>query len=176
MVPFMEQDFTMRQAAVADIPAITDLILIHGPNEWNHLPEEEVRKHVAMIEEGQVGALVAERRTELIGAVTYLVDCRYAHYQPEGDGQQEHGYLAEAVVHREHTGKGIGSALLRAAAEKLFARGIRSVYAKRHEENAGSAGMMRRSGFEIVDTFADPDIRPHGSRRTTVERLTKKEA
>lgn len=166
----------MREATAADIPVITDLILTHGPNPWNHLPEDEIREHVGEIATGQVEALVAELRQEIIGVVTSEVGHRYPQYQPPEEREQEHGYLAEAVVHRDHAGHGIGSKLFRAAAEKLFRRGIRQVYAKRHEENPGSAGMMRKSRFTAVDTFDDPEIRKTGSRRTTVERATAEEA
>jgi L-amino acid N-acyltransferase YncA len=53
----------------------------------------------------------------------------------------------------------------------LAAQGLKDVYIDRHEENAASAGMMRKGGFVEVDTFAEPARRPHGSGRTTVCRL-----
>ena len=31
----------LRAAETGDIEAMTDLLLRHGPNPWNHLPEEE---------------------------------------------------------------------------------------------------------------------------------------
>lgn len=168
----MNSDIIFREASVSDIPAITQLILEHGPNPWNHLPEADVREHVAGIDAGHVAALVATLRRKLIGVVTFELGKRYAQYQPPDQREEVHGYLAEAVVHRDHAGQGIGSKLFRAAAERIFACGIRAVYAMHHEENAASAGMMRKSGFTVVDTFDDPAIRPNGSRRTTVERLT----
>ncbi len=32
----------LRAAETGDIEAMTDLLLSHGPNPWNHLPEEGV--------------------------------------------------------------------------------------------------------------------------------------
>ena len=45
------------------------------------------------------------------------------------------------------------------------------MYAKRQEQNQASARMMAKCGFAVVAVFHDPEIRPHGSRRTAVCRL-----
>ena len=79
-----------------------------------------------------------------------------------------HGYVSEAVVHRDYAGKGLGSHLLKAALEDLRAQGMQEVYIDRHEENLASAGMMRKSGFQEVETYANPQRRTTGSGRTTV--------
>jgi len=55
----------------------------------------------------------------------------------------------------------------------LQKKGFTRVYAHRHEENAASARMLEKAGFEIVDTFYDPERRPYGSRNTTVCRFVK---
>lgn len=47
-------------------------------------------------------------------------------------------------------------------------QGVGDVFIERHEENAGSAGMMRKAGFREVRTFNDPERRATGSRRTTL--------
>jgi hypothetical protein len=39
----------LRAAQAADIEAMCDLLLEHGPNPWNYLPEVEVRGHLAAI-------------------------------------------------------------------------------------------------------------------------------
>ncbi len=62
-------------------------------------------------------------------------------------------------------------ALLKQALALLAAQGVYTVYIDRHEENAASAGMMRKAGFVEIDTFAEPARRPHGSGRTTVCRV-----
>jgi len=38
----------LRAAETGDIEAMTDLLLRHGPNPWNHLPEEGVRAHLRL--------------------------------------------------------------------------------------------------------------------------------
>lgn len=42
----------LRAAETGDIEAMTDLLLRHGPNPWNHLPEEGVRAHLRAIADG----------------------------------------------------------------------------------------------------------------------------
>ena len=61
-----------------------------------------------------------------------------------------------------------GASLAQAACDALATRGITWITADRHEENAASAGMMRRAGLVLISTFDDPERRPHGSRRTSV--------
>ena len=75
------------------------------------------------------------------------------------------------VVHCDSRGQGIGSRLLEECKERLRALGAERIYVERHEENRASAGMMRKAGFEIIDTFFDPDRRPTGSRNTVVSRF-----
>ncbi|MDP1938344.1 MAG: hypothetical protein Q8K91_14150, partial [Hylemonella sp.] len=62
----------------------------------------------------------------------------------------------------------LGTTLLEKVIDRLTVTGACEVYIDRHEENAASAGMMRKTGFVEIDTFAEPVRRPHGSRRTTV--------
>ncbi len=45
----------LRAAETGDIEAMTDLLLRHGPNPWNHLPEEGVRAHLRAIADGREG-------------------------------------------------------------------------------------------------------------------------
>lgn len=115
--------------------------------------------------------MLALDQGELIGAVTFCTTRHFARYQDAADAGAPQGYICEAVVHRAQAGRGIGARLLTAAIDVLAARGLREVYIDRHEENAASAGMMRKAGFVEIDTFAEPARRPHGSGRTTVCRL-----
>jgi ribosomal protein S18 acetylase RimI-like enzyme len=162
---------SIRDAMPEDIPALLRLILEHGPNPWNHLPEEEVRRHVEGLARGDTFAVVAHAGELVVGVVTYEVGRRYPHYQPAGSEGSEHGYLAEAVVHRDYTGRGIGTALLGAAIESVRRRGIREVYAMRHADNVASAQMMEKCGMQVIAEFSDPVIRPSGSQRTAVARI-----
>ena len=94
-----------------------------------------------------------------------------ARYQSREHVGYPHGYVGEAVVHREHAGKGLGSRLLKEVLAALAGEDCKEIYIERHEENLASAGMMRKAGFTEVATFDDPQRRSSGSRRTTVCRI-----
>ncbi|MBD9500659.1 GNAT family N-acetyltransferase [Pseudomonas sp. BGr12] len=159
-------DLQIRPATADDVPAMLDLIFEHGPNDWNFLPEGPVREHFQGIAAGTVWALVAVDGDELRGLVTFHESAAFGRFQHEG--RPRHAYIAEATVHRGEAGRGLGTRLLRAAIADLLARGLPDIYIERHEENPGSAGMMRKAGFDELETFADPQRRPNGSRRTTI--------
>jgi ribosomal protein S18 acetylase RimI-like enzyme len=158
-------------AGAEDVAALTELILVHGPNSWNWLPPDDVAAHVAKIATGEVGGVVARQGGAPIGVVTFCRSTRFARYQPESRRDAVHGYVCEAAVHRDAVGRGLGARLLTAALAALKAQGLREVYIDRHEENAASAGMMRKAGFTVIDTFAEPARRPNGSGRTAVSRI-----
>ena len=169
------EEFVIRDGTPEDIAALQKLLLEHGQNPWNHLPHDEVLLHVGGIATGKTHAVLAQIRDAIIGVVTYEIGRRYPQYQPPERQESEHGYLAEAVVHRDHAGKGIGTQLLRAAIARLLERDIREVYAMRHADNIPSGRMMEKSGMKVVDEFDDPEIRPSGSRRTAVSRIIAEE-
>ncbi|HUE94171.1 GNAT family N-acetyltransferase [Pseudomonas sp.] len=160
--------FAIRQAQAQDIAGMCALIFEHGPNPWNYLPEVEVREHLQAIAQGSVQALLVERGGEQLGFVSYQLSRYFARYQPEARRGQLHGYICEAVIHRDMAGQGLGSWLLQQAVLQLGEQGVADIYIDRHEENAASAGMMRKAGFVEIETYADPERRPNGSRRTTV--------
>jgi len=151
----MVKDFDIRDAAAADIAAMRTLIFTDGANEWNHLPEAAVTAHLDAIATGETLGVVAEADGALAGFCTFRSD----------------GFICEAAVRRASAGKGLGTRLLLAAAGRLFARGVKEVAADRHEENAASAAMMRKAGFEVVRVYDDPGRRSSGSRRTALCRL-----
>ncbi|MFC5695393.1 GNAT family N-acetyltransferase [Pseudomonas sp. GCM10022186] len=158
----------IRPAGTGDIPELYALILEHGPNPWNHLPPDEVRAHLEGIADGSVGAMLAELEGGPVGFVSFYL-CRDFHaHQPDERRDLPQGYVCEAVVRRDLAGKGLGTRLLQAAMARLAASGAADIYIERHEENLGSAGMMRKAGFREVTTFDDPSRRPNGSRRTTL--------
>lgn len=159
-------DLQIRPARAEDVPAMLALIFEHGPNDWNFLPEAPVREHFQAIVEGSVWALVAVEGDALRGLVTFHESQAFGRFQQ--DGRMRHAYIAEATVHRAEAGRGLGTRLLRAAIAELAARGLPDIYIERHEQNPGSAGMMRKAGFRELETFADPQRRPNGSRRTTI--------
>ncbi len=162
----------LRPAVPDDIPALQSLILDHGANEWNHLPEEEVKAHLAAIADSSVRGVVAQEAGEVVGVMTYEMGIFYPEYEPSPD--TIHGYVAEGVVHRDLVGRGIGVQLMEEVIRILAGEGIRHIYAKRHEENPFSKRLLEKTGFEEVATFDDPLIRPTGTRRTTVCRYVVK--
>lgn len=165
----MSERFSIRPACAEDIPAMLGFIFEHGPNPWNYLPQDAVLAHLQGIAEGGVRAVLAEGEGGgPAGFVTYLASSNFSRYQAPERRDLPQGYVGEAVVHRQLTGRGLGSRLLGEAVQGLVGMGIHDIYIERHEENPGSAGMMRRAGFVELATFADPERRSSGSRRTTL--------
>jgi ribosomal protein S18 acetylase RimI-like enzyme len=161
-------ELELRKAAAQDIGGMSELIFAHGANPWNHLPEAEVRAHLQGIGDGSVQALLAEQGDELLGFVSFELSRQFARYQPPQRRELVHAYICEAVVHRATAGQGLGARLLGAVVKSLAEQGVQDIYIDRHEENAASAGMMRKAGFVELDSFADPARRPNGSGRTTL--------
>lgn len=159
--------YGVRVAARADVAAIHALIREHGPSPWNYLAEPALSEHLRAIGDG-VAAVLASLDETLVAVVTYADSDDFACYQVAGRERARHGHIGEVVVHRDHRGSGLGARLLKEAIAQLRARGLREIYAERHEENQGSAGMMRKAGFAVVDTYHDPVRRSAGSCRTAV--------
>ena len=165
------QLFSVVPAHAAHLAAMEAFIFDHGANAWNWLPVDGVREHLQEIAAGQAQGLLAFDGATLAGLMTYCRTRNYARYQsPERVGTA-HGYVSEAVVHRQYTGKGLGARLLQAAVDDLRSQGMCEVYISRHEENRASAGMMRKCGFVEIDTYVDERRNNTGSGRTTVCRV-----
>ncbi len=143
-------------------------IFEQGANVWNWLPQDGIAAHMRDIAAKEAGALLAMEGEQLLGAVTFCRTQDFARYQSPLRRDAEHGYVCEVVVRRDQTGRGLGVQLLERAVQGLQAQCLQEVYIDRHEENLASAGMMRRAGFEELETFAEPQRRLHGSGRTTV--------
>lgn len=161
-------DPRLENATPADAERLLAFLFEHARNPWNHLPEQPLRAHFAGLAEGKVEALMALVDGELAGFVSFQTSRYFARYQPLETRDQPHGYISEAAVHPGYAGKGLGSLLLNAAVQRLQEQGVDAVFIDRHEENAASAGMMRKAGFVELDTYPDPERRPNGSGRTTV--------
>lgn len=155
-------------AGAQHVPALRALVFEHGVNEWNWLPPDGVTQHLDDIAQGRAHGVLALEHGQLIGAVTYCLNTDFDRYLTPPRTGVPCGYVCEAVVHRDRTGQGLGTRLLRHAVAALAQHGVDAVFIIRHEENRASAGMMRKAGFVDVDTFPDPARRPHGSGRTTV--------
>lgn len=161
----------VTQAAVPEqIGEILALIREHGPNPWNFLPDVELAAHLSAIRLGRTQAIVALHEGEIVAVVTFEPSDAFHRYQPDGREIEWQGHVGEVVVHREHRSQGLGTRLLKAAVGRLLQMGLVEIYVERHEENEGSAGMMRKAGFVVIDVFDDPRRRDVGSRRTSVSR------
>jgi L-amino acid N-acyltransferase YncA len=167
----MKNDLVIRKAQSLDVPAMYAFIFEHGVNPWNYLSHQYIGAHLAEIESGKTQGLLIRLEGEIAGLTTFMSSTEQAHYQAPAYCGSAHGYISEAVVHRERTCCGIGATLLRAAVVELAAQGHKEIYAERHEENKASAGMMRKAGFVEIDVFEDLERRAAGSRRTSVSRL-----
>jgi ribosomal protein S18 acetylase RimI-like enzyme len=167
----LSEALVFAPARTIDLPLMSGLIFDHGPNVWNWLPAEGVRAHLQDIGDGHAHAVLAWQGHALVGLASYCLTHRFCRYQTHQRADAEHGYVCEVVVAPHCAGRGLGSELLQKVNAALAVMGIREVYIDRHEENRASQGMMRKAGFEVIDTFAEPARRPYGSGRTTVCRI-----
>ena len=73
-------------------------------------------------------------------------------------------YIKDVVVGKKLAGQGIGTKLLLECFSIAKDNNFDDVYIERHEENLASAGMMKKAGFELVETIYDPqsDFPHHG--------------
>jgi ribosomal protein S18 acetylase RimI-like enzyme len=155
-------------AGAGHLVALQTFILEQGANVWNWLPEDGIAQHMQDIAAGKAQGLLAMDGEELVGVVTFCQTHHFSRFQSPLRRDTPQGYICEAVVQRDQAGRGIGAQLLQRAVASLQAQGLQDIYIDRHEENAASAGMMRKAGFVEIATFAEPARRPHGSGRTTV--------
>lgn len=160
----------IRSATGSDVPLLHKLLIEHSRNHWSYPTDIWIAEHLGDIRTGKIYAILACENQNLIGAVIYKTSQDYLHYQTSSK-EGTHGYISEVVVCEDHLKRGIGTALLRAAIEELMKKGMETIYAKRHEENAPSSRMMEKCGFTVIDTYHDPE-RTSGSRRTSICRLT----
>jgi ribosomal protein S18 acetylase RimI-like enzyme len=159
---------TFAAAQAEQLADLQSLIREHGANAWNWLPEDGIVQHMQDIAAARAQAVLALDGAELLGAVTFCSSHGFARYQSAARQDALHGYICEAVVRRDQAGRGLGAKLLELAVARLKAQGLQEIYIDRHEENLASAGMMRKAGFVELETFVEPERRPHGSGRTTV--------
>ncbi len=166
----MQYDF--RSAIPSDIGKMRELLLEHGPNDWNYLPPEGVEEELADVASGRAIAVLVEQNLNLVGfAIAYDQLIRFPAHSPKAVIENT-GYIGDVVVHRGHSGKGLGAALLKEVKAALTARGIKEIHIDCHEENAPSRGMMRKAGFTELSCFYDPDRRSVGSRKTWIGKFT----
>lgn len=159
---------TYRKASIEEIDELKALLWEFGPNEWNYLTPEGVDDEFSLIENGNAQAIVALYTSKVIGFAV-LIDGQLAPtYLKKYCSMKDMKFIGDVVVSSLHSGKGIATKLLEECLLEAKNNNTSTVLIERHEENLASAGMMRKAGFEIVDTFYDPNKRVSGSQNSVI--------
>ncbi|MBS0529854.1 MAG: GNAT family N-acetyltransferase [Proteobacteria bacterium] len=110
------------------------------------------------------GALAAAQRNErivlgafeddmLAGTVTLLLDCP--------PNQPHRGEIAKMMTRISHRGRGIATALMRAA-EDLAVKRNRTLLVLDTATDGGAAGLYEKLGFTLSGEIPDYALKPHG--------------
>ena len=159
-----------RELQSVDLEQIQGLLKHEAPNQWNHLTPETISSQIDLLGAGEASAAVLEA-DRIYSVAVMLTGGHCPSSMRKYALTDDMAFIQDVVVGRQFVGKGYGSELLKASVERAKQLGCRAVYLERHEENLASAGMMRKAGFEHVETFHDPARRTSGSRKTTVMRF-----
>jgi len=164
-----EMKIHSRKLYDVDYSNMRSLLVRDGANDWNYITEESISTQFSLIDEGKASAVLAEvNEGEIIGFAVIIHRDAFPDKLAKYTNFSDIAYVKEVVVSKCHSGQGLGSKLLQECVHIARKRNLAKVYVERHEENAASAGMMRKAGFEIIDTFYDPEKRSVGSRNTSV--------
>ena len=157
-----------RKAIAEEIDLLKSFIFKHGLNPWNYLPKDGIDKTFSLLANNHGEALVACEGESIIGLAIFFYPSALPEKFQQYTDLELAIYIAEVVVHSDYSGRGIGSQLLNKIIAKAPDIGASKLLLDRHEENAASAGMMRKAGFVEISTFSDLERRHFGSRKTTV--------
>ncbi|MRI32634.1 GNAT family N-acetyltransferase [Endozoicomonas sp. OPT23] len=160
-----------RNLTNSDYEAMRNLLLSEGPNEWNYITDESIENQFNLIRSGKAVAVLLEE-IKIVGFAVLILKEASPEKLEKYTNISYSAYINDVVVHKNQSGKGFGSKLLCEAINLAKIEGCNQVFIERHEENLASAGMMRKAGFEIVDTFYDPQKRSSGTRRTTIQQAS----
>jgi len=150
-----------------DFIQMRKVLLRDGPNKWNYITDESIDTQFQLIRDGKAIAVLAEE-DEIAGFAILIFKTACPTMLARYCDLSTIAYINDVVVNINHSGKGIGCALLLKAIALAKQEQCEKVYIERHEENLASAGMMRKASFEIIDTFDDPIKRTTGSNKTSV--------
>ena len=89
----------------------------------------------------------------LVGTVTLLLDCP--------PNQPHRAEIAKMMTRTSHRGRGIASALMRAA-EELAVRQARTLLVLDTATDGGAARLYERLGFVLTGEIPDYALKPHG--------------
>ena len=156
-----------RYLEESDFKIMKKILFSEGTNDWNYITEDSINSQFQLIRQHKALAVLAENKFIAGFAILILKNAcplRLSKYS----NLTTIAYIDDVVVSADQCSKGIGSMLLQKAVELARKEKCREVYIERHEENMASAGMMRKAGFELIETFHDPNKRTTGSKNTSV--------
>ena len=157
-----------RRAIASELKDLKSFLFEHGTNPWNYLPLDGVDKEFDIVSKGAASIIVAVDNARLLGfAIFYHPNSLPSQYLQYTESKPTI-YIAEAVVHKDYTGQGIGYHLLCSIIDQAADFNASLLLIDRHEENMASAGMMRKAGFELLTIYNDPKRRHYGSGNTAI--------
>lgn len=159
---------TYRKASLGEIHDLKNLLWEFGPNDWNYLTPEGVDDEFTLVENGKARAIVAIHNSDIIGFAVLIDGQASPTCLEKYCSLKQLMFIGDVVVSSLHSGKGIATKLLEECLIEARNNNASRVLIERHEENLASAGMMRKAGFEVVDTFHDPEKRPAGSQNSVI--------
>lgn len=157
-----------RKASLNEIEQLKALLWEFGPNEWNYLTPEGVNDEFALVQSGDAQVIVAVNDSDIIGFAVLIDGAVSPSYLEKYSSLKQIKFVGDVVVSSLQSGKGIATRLLEECLLEAKNTNTCSVLIERHEENLASAGMMRKAGFEVIDTFYDPDKRSAGSQNSVI--------
>ena len=116
-------------------------------------------KAQAAAERGDRVLLGAWDTGALIGTVTLLLDC--------ADNQPHRAEIAKLIVRPSHRGRGIATALMRAAEAAAVERS-RTLLVLDTAEEGGAASLYESLGFQLAGRIPDYAFKPHGGLNGTL--------
>lgn len=157
-----------RKALVEEIDELKKLLWKYGPNEWNYLTQEGVDDEFLLLQDGWASVIVAVIENEIIGFSVLIDGSESPTYLHKYCSSDDMCFIGDVVVSSNYSGQGIATQLLKKCLDEAKQKEYKTVLVERHEENLASAGMMKKAGFNIIDTFFDPEKREAGSRNSVI--------